>query len=110
MAILPPLARPSVVLRDMRVFVQGDRRYKLLFAALSVAITSLIVTGLIVESWWGILPEGQQIIYAADFPASRTDAEIIAQQKIDQAILEKAKAERRRQFQKLDDDMTRLGF
>jgi hypothetical protein len=110
MAILPRPARPSVLIRDMRVFMQGDRRYKLLFATLSVAITSLIVTGLIIESWWGIEPEGQQIVYAADFPASRTDAEIIAQQKIDQAILEKAKAERRRQFQKLDDNMTKLGF
>jgi hypothetical protein len=110
MAILPPPARPSVLIRDMRVFMQGDRRYKLLFAALSVAITSLIVTGLIIESWWGIEPEGVQIVYAADFPSSRTDAQIIAQQKIDQAILEKAKAERRRQFQKLDDNMTKLGF
>lgn len=90
--------------------MQGDRRYKLLFATLSVAITSLIVTGLIIESWWGIEPEGVQIVYAADFPSNRTDAQIIAQQKIDQAILEKAKAERRRQFQKLDDNMTKLGF
>ncbi len=110
MAILPPLSRPSVLIRDMRIFLTGDRRHKLLFATLAVGVTSLLVTMLIIESWWGVKPEGTQIIYAADFPANRTDAEIIAQQKIDQAELDKARAERRRQFQKLDDNLTRLGF
>ncbi len=110
MAILPPLARPSVLIRDMRIFLTGYRRYRLVFAALAVGVTSLLVTMMIIESWWGVEPEGQQIVYAEDFQATRTDAQIIAQQKIDQAARDKAKAERRRQFQKLDDDMTRLGL
>ncbi|WP_404711287.1 hypothetical protein [Sphingomonas sp. MMS24-J13] len=110
MAILPPLARPSVVMRDLRIFMQGDRRHKLVFATLAVGVTSLLMTLMIIESWWGVKPEGQQIVYASDFAANRTDAQIIAQNKADQAELEKAKAERRRQFQKLDDSMTKMGF
>lgn len=110
MAILPPLSRPGVVMRDMRIFVQGDRRHKLVFAALAVGVTSLLMTLMIIESWWGVQPEGQQIVYASDFQANRTDAQIIAQNKADQAELDKAKAERRRQFQKLDDSLTKMGF
>ncbi len=110
MAILPPISRPSVLIRDMRIFMQGDRRHKLVFAVLAVGVTSLLVTMMIIESWWGVQPEGQQIVYASDFAANRTDAEIIAQQKIDQAVVDKAKAERRAQFQKLDDRMTKMGF
>jgi len=110
MAILPPLSRPSVIARDLRIFLFGDRRYKLVFATLAVAVTSLLVTMLIIESWWGVEPQGKQIVYAQDFPANRTDAEIIAQQKIDQKIVDKARAERRAAFQRLDDAMTRHGL
>lgn len=110
MAILPPIARPRVLIRDLRIFLMGDRRYKLVFATLAVAVTSLLVTMLIIESWWGVKPEGQQIVYAEDFLANRSDAQIVAQQKIDQAARDKAAAERRRAFQKLDRQMTRLGF
>ena len=110
MAILPPIARPKDLIRDMRVFVAGDRRHKLVFATLAVGVTSLIVTALIVESWYGIQPEGQQITYAENFDANRTDAEIIAQQKIDQAARDKAKAEKQAAFKRLDDKLTKYGF
>lgn len=110
MAILPPLSSPSAIARDLRIFLIGGTRYKLVFATLAVAVTSLLVTMLIIESWWGVEPEGRQIVYAQDFPASRTDADIIAQQKIDQAAVDKARAERRAQFQRLDDAMTRHGL
>jgi hypothetical protein len=45
-----------------------------------------------------------------EFPADRTDAQIIAQNKADQKIRDAALAERRRQFQKVDDAMTKMGF
>ena len=51
---------------------------------MAVAVTSLIVTLFILESRYGVFPEGPRITYAADWSNSRTDAEIIAQQKIDQ--------------------------
>ena len=47
-----------------------------------------------------IMP-GEQIVYAKSWPSTRTDAEIIAQQKIDQERRDKALAERRRQYKEL---------
>jgi len=41
------------------------------------------------------------IIYVEQWPANRTDAEIIQQQKIDSAKLHAAQKERQREFQKL---------
>lgn len=110
MAVFPRPARPSVLWKDLRYFLRGDRRYKLLFGAITVAIVSTWITIFIIESWWGVLPEGQQIVYAEDFKASRTDAEIIAQQKIDQAVRDKAMAEKRAAFQRLDKKLDRYGF
>ena len=53
---------------------------------------------------------GAQIIYVESYPANRTDAEIIADQKKDQAAREARLKERQRQFQKLDKRMERLGL
>ena len=53
------------------------------------------------------LSVGEQIVYVENWPATRTDAEIIAQQKIDQEKREKAQAERQRQFKELE---RRLGM
>jgi hypothetical protein len=41
------------------------------------------------------------IIYVESWPANRTDAEIVQQQKIDSAKLHAAQKERQREFQKL---------
>ena len=110
MAVLPRPASPRALLADLRTLAHGDRRYKLVAGAVAIGMTSLIVTGFILESRSGILPEGQQITYAAEFSSTRTDAEIIAQQKIDQRALDQAKAEKRRAFQKVDRALTKLGF
>jgi hypothetical protein len=53
---------------------------------------------------------GPQLIYVESWPANRTDEQIKAEQKIDQAARDKAKAERQRQFKKLDDQLERLGL
>lgn len=105
----PRPASPRAFWTDLRTFVLSQERHKLVFAAISIGITSLIVTAFIVESRYGILP-GPSTIYAADWSADRTDAQIVAQQKIDQKALHAAKAERRRQFKKVDDAMARMGF
>lgn len=108
---LPRPARPRALLADLRrAFGEGDRRHKLLFGALSIGITSLIVTGFIVESRWGVLPEGEQISYVSDWHDDRSDAQIIAQQKIDQAAKAKADAAKRRSFQRLDKQLSSVGL
>lgn len=110
MAVFPRPASPRAFLADLKSLGSGDRRHKLVGAVVAVGMTSLIITGFIVEARHGILPEGQQITYAADYSNSRTDAEIIAQQKVDQRAREQAQAEKRREFQKVDRALSRMGI
>ena len=111
MAILPRPASPMAFIADLRAFITaGDHHHKVIGATLAVGITALWIFGFVVESRWGVLPEGPQITYAMEFPANRTDAQIIAKNKADQKVRDAALAERRRQFQKVDDAMTKMGF
>lgn len=111
MAILPRPASPSAFLADLRAFVTGgDHPYKVIGATFAIGVTALWIFGFVIESRWGVLPEGEQVTYAMDFPADRTDAQIVAQNKADQRKRDAALAERRRQFQKVDDAMSKLGF
>lgn len=91
--------------RDLRLFLAGQERYKLLFAVLSILMPALIVIGFYVDS--RVDPPGPQLIYVNSWPADRTDAEITAQQKIDQAKRDAETAERQRQFKELE---KRLGI
>lgn len=70
-------------------------------ACLAVAMPVIILVGFYYDSQTNIMP-GEQIVYVKNWPASRTDAEIVAQQKIDQERREKAIAERQRQFKSLE--------
>ena len=67
-------ARPRVLIADIkRIWNGSTSRYKLVFGALSLGITSMIVTGFILQTRWDAMPTGPQLIYAANFPADRTD-------------------------------------
>ncbi|QJU56731.1 hypothetical protein HL653_02070 [Sphingomonas sp. AP4-R1] len=109
MAYFPRPAKPKALLADLKGMLAANRRHKLVFGAMAIGMTSLIITGFILEARNGVMP-GASTIYAADWSENRTDAEIVKQQKIDQKEVNAAKAERRRQFQKVDDAMTRWGF
>ena len=75
-------------------------------ATMAVIIPTVIIVGFYFDSQTNIMP-GEQIIYVESWSASRTDEEIIAQQKIDQAARDKALAERQRQYKRLE---KRLGM
>jgi hypothetical protein len=111
MSWFPRPAAPRALWADQRhVAGRGDRRYKLVALAVAVGMTSLIITLFVLEARHGILPEGPQITYAADYRSDRTDAEIVASQKVDQRERAAALAEKRRQFRKVDDAMSRWGL
>ena len=105
----PRPAAPKTLLADIRAMFGGSRRYRLVFGVLAIGMTSAIITLFVIDSHDNIFP-GPSTIYVSDWNADRSDAEIVAQQKIDMAKIHAAKAERRRQFQKLDDAMTSMGF
>ena len=76
-------------------------REQVIGAALAILVTAIIVIEFLVDSKINTAPP-QQIVYAECWKADRTDAEIIAQQKIDQAKRDAAAKEKQRQFQKLE--------
>ena len=111
MSVFPRPARPHALFADLkRMWAGSTRRYKLVFGASAIFMTSLIITGFVLEPRWGVLPEGPQIVYASDWPTTRTDAEIRTQQRIDAMERRKANEERQRQWRKVDKDLDRLGF
>lgn len=101
---LPRPSSPAAAWRDLKAFLGQQERHKFFFAIIAVLIPALIVTGFYVDA--NIKPE-EQIIYVENWPADRTDDQIKAEQKIDQAKRDKAAAEKRRQYQELE---KRLGI
>jgi hypothetical protein len=111
MSIFPRPARPQTLIADVkRIWRASTRRYKLVFGAAAIGMTSLVITGFVLESRWGVLPEGPQIVYASDWTLNRTDDEIRKQQWADAAEKRKAGEAQRLQWKKLDDELTRHGF
>ena len=99
MALFPRPSSPAAAWRDLRAFLATRERHQLGFAALAVAMPVLITLGFLKDSH--VEPPPPEMMFIPSWPATRSDAEIIAQQKIDQAAKEKAQAERRAQYQRL---------
>jgi len=102
--------------QDLRLFLAQRERHELLFFFGAVVATALIVAGFIHDSHEE-RPYKREIIYVQSWPLSRTEAEILAQQKIDQAAKDKQQAEERTrqekvraQFRKLDQQLDKWGF
>jgi hypothetical protein len=73
-------------------------------AALAVLITMIIVIVFFVDASINTAPP-RQVIYVDSWSANRTDAEIVAQQKKDQAAREAAIKAKQEQFQKLEEQL-----
>lgn len=73
-------------------------------AALALLVTAIIVIEFLVDAKIGTAPP-PQVTYVDLYSSNRTDAEIIADQKKDQAAKEAAQKERQRQFQKLENQL-----
>jgi hypothetical protein len=107
---------PIRAYRDLRAFLRERHPHQLLFAVLSVAITWFILVGFYFDSHVEV-PYKRNIIYVEQWPANRTEAEILAQQKIDAkkkakrlAELEAARKKRQAEFQRLDNTLEAWGL
>ena len=69
-------------------------------AALALLATGIIVVEFLVDSRFGAVPDPTPV-YVELYPANRTDADIIADQKKDQADKEAAKKAQQEDFKKL---------
>lgn len=112
------LARISPVraTRDLRYFLQTRERYEWSFFALSIAVTSVVIWAFFYDSY-AEKEYRPNIVYFKQWKLDRTDAEIVAQQKIDKPIrdaeiaAQKAREEKlRASFKRLDDKLTNAGF
>ena len=107
---------PIRAFQDLRFFLQGRQPYELIFFALSVVITGSVIFAFYSDS--RVAPEYKRnIVYVEQWAATRTDAEIRAQQAIDApkkakllAEQEEANRKRREGFKRLDEQMSRWGF
>src|SRR3546814_3817474 len=82
------------------MFSNMDRR-RWLFLALAFAMTFTVLFGFLLDSDFRKLGPGEQIIYVENWRANRSEAEIAARQRRDQAVQRQQEEERRRQYQKL---------
>lgn len=76
-------------------------REQLIGATLAVLVTMIILIEFMVDSKINTAPP-PQVVYAESWPANRTDAEIVAEQKKDQAKRDAAAKEKQRQFKELE--------
>lgn len=106
---LPRPASPRALWNDLRAFIGDRSRHQLVAAFFAVLMPAIIVVIFYYDGQTNIMP-GPQVIYAESWSADRSDEEIVAKQKVDQERIEKWRAERREQFQKIDDSLERLGI
>jgi hypothetical protein len=106
---LPRPASPRALWADLRAFASERRPHQWVAAALAIAIPAGIIGIFYLDGNTNIMP-GPQLIYVESWPASRTDAQIKAEQKIDQAARDKFRKERQAQFKRLDEKLERLGI
>jgi hypothetical protein len=101
MSWFPRPSSPRAAFADLRNFMRQRSREQVIGASLALLATAIIVIEFLVDSKIGTAPP-PQVVYANSWPADRTDQQIIAQQKIDQAKRDAAAKEKQRQFQKLE--------
>jgi hypothetical protein len=101
MGWFPRPVGPRAAFNDLRAFMRQRSREQVIAAMLAILVTAIIVIEFLVDSKIGTAPP-PQVVYPNSWPADRTDAQIIADQKKDQAARDKAAKERQQQFQKLE--------
>ncbi len=101
MSWFPSPVSPRAAIADFTAFLRHREREHWIGAALAVLVTMIIIIEFLVDSKINTAPP-TQVIYAEQWRADRTDAEIVADQKKHQAERKAAQEERQRQFQKLE--------
>ncbi|HVI06119.1 MAG TPA: hypothetical protein VM711_08535 [Sphingomicrobium sp.] len=101
MSWYPRPASPLAAFRDLAAFMRQRSREQVIGASLALLVTAIIVIEFVVDAKIGTAPP-PQVTYVELYPANRTDAQIVADEKKDMAAREAAKKERQRQFQKLE--------
>jgi hypothetical protein len=106
---LPRPASPRALWADIRAFAAQRSAIQWWAAAFAVTMPVAIIVLFVTDTRTNIQPPAQ-IVYVESWRVDRTDAEIIADQKRDQAKREKRAREQQEQFKKLDERLERIGL
>lgn len=98
---------PLRAVRDLRFFLAQRQPYELWFLLLAIVVTTLLIAGFVHDSTEP-KPYKREIIYVQQWRADRTDAQIRAQQAVDEPIKQKALAEQRAREEKLRAEFKRM--
>jgi hypothetical protein len=101
MGWFPRPVGPRAAFSDLRAFMRQRSREQVIGATLAVLVTAIILIEFLVDSKINTAPP-PQVVYAESWSANRTDAEIVADQKRDQAKRDAAAREKQRQFRELE--------
>ena len=101
MAIFPRPSSPRAALADSRTYWSHRNRDHVIGATLAVLVTIIILILFFVDSQINTAPR-RTVQYVDSWPADRTDAEIVAQQKKDQAEVDARAKARQEEFKKLE--------
>jgi hypothetical protein len=101
MGWFPKPVGPRAAFSDLFAFMRQRSREQVIGAMLAVLVTMIIVIEFLVDSKINTEPP-VQVVYADSWSLNRTDAEIVADQKKDQAKRDAYAKEKQRQFQKLE--------
>ena len=101
MSWFPRPSTPTAALRDLFAFMRQRSREQVIAACLAVLITTIIVIEFIVDPQIGTAPP-PQVVDVELYSPNRTDADIAAEQKKDQAEKEAWQKKRQQQFKKLE--------
>jgi hypothetical protein len=104
MSWFPRPVGPRAALGDLAAFMRHRSREQLIGGALALLITAIIVIEFLVDPYTGSQAPAQ-IVYVQSWSANRTDAEIKADQKKDQAERHAYQAEKQRQFKQLENQL-----
>jgi hypothetical protein len=100
----PRASSPRAAFADLRAFLRQRSREQVIGASLALLVTAIIVIEFLVDAKIGTAPP-PAVVEVELYSSNRTDAEIVADQKKDQAAREAAQKERQRQFQTLENQL-----
>jgi hypothetical protein len=100
MSWFPRPVGPRAAFADLAAFMRQRSREQVIGGSLALLSTVIIVILFTVDSQINTAPPAQ-IVYVESWSANRSDEEIAAAQKEHQAEVKAAEAEKRRQFQEL---------
>lgn len=98
---------PRRAFTDLRAFFRARGRHQWIAVTLALLLPALILLVFYADGQTNLAPPRRSLIYAESWSANRSDAEIVAQQKIDAKIRADYAAEKQRSYQRLE---KRLGM